>query len=118
MQAHSHCHNLHTHTCTNSHTHTHTQNSPVVSTDVTSSSSNGGGNGLGGGVQSMAPLKVMAAEVVAAANSHGVATSSTAGALGFPHIDSKQPETVDQTLRRKQAIYDSLLGEGWGRWTS
>ena len=50
----------------------------------------------------MASLKAMAAQVVAATSSHGVATSSHVGALGFPHIDSKQPETLDQTLRRKQ----------------
>ena len=96
-------HNTHTSTLTLTLTNSfsHTQNSPVVSTDATtSSSSNGGGSsdGLGGEI---APLKVMSAQVVAETSSHGVATSSTAGALGFPHIDSKQPETIDQTLRRK-----------------
>ena len=81
---------------------THIQNSPVVSTDAISSSS----SDLGG--VSLASLKAMAAQVVASASSHGVATSSTAGASGFPHIDSKQPETVDQTLRRKYGLIQVL----------
>ena len=86
-----------------------------MSTDATSSSSSnggGGGDGLGGG--GIASLKVMSAQVIAETSSHGVATSSTAGALGFPHIDSKQPETIDQTLRRKQPTGRIMLKLSFG----
>ena len=92
------CVTRHTHICTYTYTHTHThthKNSPIVSTDAVDSVST-----------SLASLKSMAAQVVAATSSHGVATSSTAGASGFPHLDSKQPDTVDQALRRKQLHYE------------